>query len=222
MRKAVQACRGCHLYRHATQAVFGNGAARAPLLIVGEQPGNDEDLAGEPFVGPAGRLLHDALESAGIPRTSAYVTNVVKHFKFERAGKRRIHKRPMASEVNACRPWLENEIAQVRPRVLLCLGATAAQALLGRQFLVTARRGQLVETPFAEFAIATVHPSSILRQRTSQERAQALRAFVADLQVVAKTLGALAPRRARAAGVARSTSVGARSRTRRTATREKQ
>jgi DNA polymerase len=158
-------------------------------MFVGEQPGNDEDLEGEPFVGPAGRVFDEALRAAGIPRKSSYVTNMVKHFRFERVGKRRLHKRPTVAQTNACKPWLLGELAAVKPRVVVLLGATAAQAMLGRSFQVTRMRGIAVPAPFADVVIATVHPSSVLRQRTSEERRAALAAFTADLRIVARAAG---------------------------------
>ena len=188
LRDAVQGCRGCDLYRNATQAVFGEGARHAEVMLVGEQPGDKEDLAGHPFVGPAGKLLDKALEEAGIDRSQAYVTNAVKHFKWQARGKRRIHQKPSWSELAACRPWLEAELEIVQPRVLVCLGATAAQSLLGRDFRVTKHRGELVDSPLAEHVTATVHPSSILRQQDEESRRAELAAFVDDLRVVAKLL----------------------------------
>src|SRR5579883_2652715 len=156
LRKAARACRGCPLYEHATQTVFGAGKVQAQLLLVGEQPGDREDIEGLPFVGPAGGLLNACLEEAGIDRDEVYVTNAVKHFKWEPRGKRRIHKKPNAREIAACRPWLDTEIQLVKPRAIVCLGATAAQALLGRQFKVTAHRGELVASPLAPLVLATV------------------------------------------------------------------
>jgi uracil-DNA glycosylase len=188
LRKAVQSCRGCPLYANATQAVFGEGAAHAEVMLVGEQPGDKEDLAGRPFVGPAGQLLDEALAEAGINRSLAYVTNAVKHFKWQGRGKRRIHQKPTWSESVACRPWLEAELAAVRPRVVVALGATAAQSLLGKDFRVTKQRGEHVDSPLAEHVIATVHPSSILRQRDGEARRAELAAFVEDLRVVARLL----------------------------------
>jgi uracil-DNA glycosylase len=185
LREAVQTCRGCALYRNATQAVFGEGARAADVMLVGEQPGDSEDREGRPFVGPAGRLLDRALEEVGIDRAATYVTNVVKHFKWQGRGKRRIHQKPNWTEMTACRPWLDAELAVVQPRVLVCLGATAAQALLGRQFRVTRSRGELVDSPLAELVTATVHPSSILR---AEDRETEYAAFVADLKQVAKHL----------------------------------
>jgi len=188
LREAVQDCRGCALYANATQAVFGEGAAHAEVMLVGEQPGDKEDLAGRPFVGPAGRLLDEALAEAGIDRSRAYVTNAVKHFKWRGRGKRRIHQKPTWSESVACRPWLEAELAAVRPRVVVALGATAAQSLLGKDFRVTKQRGEPVDSPLAEHVVATVHPSSILRQRDEEARRVELAAFLDDLRVVAKLL----------------------------------
>lgn len=158
-RDAAADCQGCELWEHATQTVFGEGARRAEVLFVGEQPGNEEDLSGKPFVGPAGRLLNEALDEAGIDRTQTYVTNVVKHFKWEPRGKRRIHKKPNAREISACRPWLEAEIDLIKPKVIVCLGATAAQALLGPKFKVSKQRGQFIESTLAAYILATVHPS---------------------------------------------------------------
>lgn len=190
LRDAARVCRGCPLYQEATQTVFGRGPGNARVLLVGEQPGNEEDLAGEPFVGPAGRVLDQGLEAAGIARDDAYVTNVVKHFKFVRTGKRRIHKKPSAREIAACVPWLEQEITAVEPEVLVCLGATAAQTLLGRDFRVSTMSGRVMETALAPRAVATVHPSAILRQPTPDDRAREMEKFVADLRVVARLLGA--------------------------------
>jgi uracil-DNA glycosylase len=187
---AVQHCEGCDLYKRATQAVFGEGTKRAHVMFVGEQPGDREDIEGHPFVGPAGRVLDDGLAQAGIIRTDAYVTNVVKHFKWTPAprGKRRIHKKPDLREQLACRPWLEAELEQVRPKVLVCLGATAAQSLLGREFRVTQQRGLFVESDLAPFVTSTVHPSSILRERDDAARERAMAAFVDDLTKVATVL----------------------------------
>ena len=185
LREAVPGCRACDLYKHATQAVFGEGAKRSEIMFVGEQPGDQEDKAGAPFVGPAGKLLDRALEEAGIDRSLAYVTNVVKHFKWKAQGKRRIHQKPNWSEVAACHPWFEAELAVVEPRVLVCLGATAAQALLGRDFRVTQHRGEPLESDLAPVVIATVHPSSILR---ADDRDKEFAAFVDDLRTVAAHL----------------------------------
>jgi DNA polymerase len=185
VRDVAAGCKACDLYLKGTQTVFGEGPSRAAIMLVGEQPGDAEDVAGHPFVGPAGRLLDRALEDAGIDRRSVYVTNVVKHFKWEPRGKRRIHSKPNASEVAACRPWLETEIALVKPRVLVCLGATAAQALLGRTFKVSRQRGQPVPSSLAPVVTATVHPSSILRAADDAARREEMRRFVADLKKVA-------------------------------------
>jgi uracil-DNA glycosylase len=188
LRAAAAGCTACDLYRDATQTVFGSGAATSEVMLVGEQPGDDEDQAGRPFVGPAGRLLDQALTEAGIDRDQAYVTNVVKHFRFERRGKRRLHKKPTAEHVHACLPWLEAELAVVRPRVLVLLGATAAQALLGGSFRVSRQRGEFLDSDLAPRVLATVHPSSILRAPDEEARAQAYKGFVADLTVVAGEL----------------------------------
>ena len=189
LRRAVRDCRGCDLWRNATQAVFGEGLARARVMLVGEQPGDKEDLAGHPFVGPAGRVLDEALEAAGIDRKQVYVTNAVKHFKWKARGKRRIHDKPNAAELAACRPWLDGELRFVAPRVLVPLGATAAQALLGRNFKVTQRRGEPIEgTGLAEYVVATVHPSSILRAPDDEARRQGRLELAADLAVVGELL----------------------------------
>jgi uracil-DNA glycosylase len=187
LRAAAADCKACPLWKKGTQTVFGEGAKKADLMLVGEQPGDREDLAGKPFVGPAGRLLDRALAEAGIDRDNAYVTNVVKHFKWEARGKRRIHKKPNLDEISACRPWLDAEIKVVRPRALVCLGATAAQALLGKQFRVTKERGRFVESDLAEYVTATVHPSSILRAKDA-DRDREIGALVTDLKSVAKVL----------------------------------
>jgi DNA polymerase len=191
LREAAKNCRACDLWKRGTQTVFGEGARRAPVLLVGEQPGNDEDLAGRPFVGPAGKLLDRALEEAGIDRGEAYLTNVVKHFKWEPRGKRRIHAKPDVVEISACLPWLRAEIDVVKPRALVCLGSTAAQALLGREFRVTKQRGQFVPSPLAPLVTATVHPSSILRAPDERARRAERARFVEDLKKVAKALAAL-------------------------------
>jgi len=193
LRKAAAGCRGCHLWERATQTVFGEGKPAAPLMLVGEQPGDQEDLAGKPFVGPAGRLLDQALEEAGIDRRQAYVTNVVKHFKWQPRGKRRIHQKPNWSEMAACRPWLDAELEVVEPDVVVCLGATAAQALIGRDFRVSRQRGELVDSPLARYVLATVHPSSILRQRDDASREAEYAAFVEDLRVVPPLLNGRSP-----------------------------
>ena len=188
LREAAADCQACDLWKSGTQTVFGEGARTAEIVFVGEQPGDKEDLAGRPFVGPAGRVLDEALELAGIDRKLAYVTNAVKHFKWQARGKRRIHQKPNWAELAACRPWLDAELAAVKPKVLVALGATAAQALLGREFRVTKQRGVPVESDIAPHVVATVHPSSILRQETEADRAAAMEDFVADLRVVAKLL----------------------------------
>jgi uracil-DNA glycosylase family protein len=188
VRAAAAACQACDLWKVGTQTVFGEGSDRADLMLVGEQPGDKEDLAGRPFVGPAGRVLDDALEQAAIDRSSVYVTNAVKHFKWEPRGKRRLHKRPDSGEIAACRPWLDKEIALVRPRVVVCMGATAAQALLGRGFKVTRQRGQLFPQEAGHVITATVHPSSILRAPDQPTREAEMKAFVDDLRVVSRQL----------------------------------
>jgi DNA polymerase len=190
LREAAADCKACDLWKTGTQTVFGEGTRNAEIVFVGEQPGDKEDLAGRPFVGPAGRVLDEALELAGIDRSLAYVTNAVKHFKWTGRGKRRIHQKPSWSELAACRPWLDAELEVVKPKVLVALGATAAQALLGRQFRVTKQRGVPVESDLAPHVLATVHPSSILRQETDEDRAAAMEDFVADMKVVAKLLRA--------------------------------
>jgi uracil-DNA glycosylase family protein len=185
LREAVQGCRGCSLYAKATQAVFGEGPTKAEILMVGEQPGDQEDRRGKPFVGPAGRILSEGLEEAGIDRTQVFVTNIVKHFKFERRGKRRIHKRPAAEEIKACRPWLDAELDVVKPKALVALGATAAQDLFGRSFRVTKQRGEPLDFPFAPLVMATIHPSAILRADDDQ-RDEEYRRFVEDLEALAR------------------------------------
>jgi len=187
LRKAAAGCRGCHLWEIGTQTVFGEGARTARLMFVGEQPGDQEDRAGKPFVGPAGRLLDEALEEAGIDRADTYVTNAVKHFKWQGRGKRRIHQKPNWAETTACRPWLEAELEAVQPQVLVLLGAVAAQALLGRQFRVTQNRRRLVESDLARAVTATIHPSSILRG-DPERRKEELAAFVGDLRFAADLL----------------------------------
>ncbi len=184
VREVATGCKACDLYKRGTQTVFGEGPSRAEVMLVGEQPGDAEDLAGHPFVGPAGRLLDKAFEEAGIDRGQVYVTNVVKHFKWEPRGKRRIHAKPNAAEISACRPWLETEIALVKPHVLVCLGATAAQALLGKAFKVSRQRGEFVPSSLAPFVTATVHPSSILRAPDDESRREEMRRFVEDLKEV--------------------------------------
>jgi uracil-DNA glycosylase family protein len=190
LRAAAAVCRACDLWKRGTQTVFGEGARKADLMLVGEQPGDSEDVTGRPFVGPAGRLLDKALERAGIDRAAVYVTNVVKHFKWEPRGKRRIHKKPNAGEVAACRPWLDAEIALVRPQAIVCLGATAAQARLGRQLKVTAHRGEPVDSSLAPLVMATVHPSSLLRERDDETRHREFGRFVDDSRKVVRALRA--------------------------------
>jgi DNA polymerase len=185
LREAAKVCHGCDLWRNATQTVFGDGPADAELMFVGEQPGDQEDNLGQPFVGPAGRIFDQALEEVGIDRSRVYVTNAVKHFKWQPRGKRRIHQKPNAAELAACRPWLDAELAVVQPRMLVCLGATAAQALLGRTFRVTKQRGTPVDSPLAELVIATIHPSAILR---AEDRDAEYAGFVADLERVVALL----------------------------------
>jgi DNA polymerase len=190
LRAEARGCHRCDLWQRATQTVFGEGPDDAPLVLVGEQPGDSEDVAGRPFVGPAGRLLDRALEGAGIDRRRVYVTNVVKHFKWEPRGKRRLHSKPNAAEVDACRHWLDQEIGAVAPDVLVCLGATAAQALLGAKFRVTEKRGTWIDSPLAPNVLATVHPSSILRERDDAKREAAFEGLVADLRIAAQRLSA--------------------------------
>jgi uracil-DNA glycosylase family protein len=187
LRQAAAGCTACPLYAGATQTVFGEGPPHAPLMLVGETPGDREDLVGRPFVGPAGRLLDQSLVDAGIERSEAYVTNAVKHFKWEPRGKRRLHKKPNSREIRACKPWVEAEIAVVKPKVLVLLGATAAQALLGPAFRVTQSRGQLIKSDLASYVVATVHPSSLLRG-DEESREMEIKRFVEDLRVAAKAL----------------------------------
>jgi uracil-DNA glycosylase len=188
LREAAAGCRGCHLWRGATQTVFGEGLKRARVMFVGEQPGDKEDLAGKPFVGPAGRELDKGLEAAGIARDEAYVTNVVKHFKFEERGRRRIHQTPKRFEIDACSPWLEEELRVVAPEALVLLGATAAKALMGSSFRLTRHRGELLDSELAPIVTATIHPSAILRQQDDASRSAEREAFAEDLRVVAKAL----------------------------------
>jgi DNA polymerase len=183
LRSAVQGCRGCPLYANATQAVFGEGTLKAEVMLVGEQPGDQEDLAGAPFVGPAGKLLDRALEEAGIDRGTTYVTNAVKHFKWKARGTRRIHDKPSWTETMACRPWLDAELELVKPRALVLLGATAAQAFLGKSFKVTQQRGKPLDSELAELVLATIHPSAVLR---AENRDELFAGLVADLRVVAR------------------------------------
>ncbi len=189
LRKAAESCTACPLYRNATQTVFGAGPANSRVMLVGEQPGDVEDRDGLPFVGPAGRLLDRALAEAGIDRARVYVTNAVKHFKWVQRGKRRLHSKPGAREIEACHPWLEAEIAALKPAIIVCLGATAAQALLGRAFRVTKRRGEFVASPLAPHVMATIHPSSLLREPDPATREDDTARFVAELRKVADLLG---------------------------------
>jgi len=188
LRSKAQSCEACDLWKTGTQTVFGEGPPHAEVMFVGEQPGDREDREGHPFVGPAGGMLDKCLAEAGIDRKQVYVTNVVKHFKWEPRGKRRIHAKPSWSELTACRPWLEAELAVVRPEVLVCLGATAAQSLLGRQFRVTKQRSEWLESDLAAHVTATIHPSAILRQRDSDSRRREMQLFVEDLRLVAAAL----------------------------------
>jgi uracil-DNA glycosylase family protein len=191
LQEAARDCRACPLWKIGTQTVFGEGSRHAKVIFVGEQPGNDEDLAGKPFVGPAGKLLDRALAEAGIARNEVYVTNAVKHFKWEPKGKRRIHKKPNGREIAACRPWLEAELGVLKPKVLICLGATAAQALLGKEFRVSQQRGEFVESELADYTVATVHPSSILRAPDEETRHAEMARFIVDLKKVAKVIHGL-------------------------------
>jgi uracil-DNA glycosylase len=188
LAEIVKDCKACDLWKRSTQTVFGQGGPRSIVMFVGEAPGDREDLAGKPFVGPAGQLLDRALVEAGIDRGKVYVTNAVKHFSWEPRGKRRIHKKPSAAEIAACHPWLNAEIARLGPKVIVCLGATASQVLLGREFRVTQRRGEFVESPLAPYVTATVHPSSILRAPNEETRREEMKRFVADLKKIAKAI----------------------------------
>ncbi len=194
LRHAATGCRACPLWERATQTVFGEGRLTARLFLIGEQPGDSEDRQGRPFVGPAGQLLDRALEDAGIPRADAYVTNVVKHFKWIPVGKRRLHQKPNAREIGACLPWLDAEIELIRPRILVAMGATAAQALLGKEVRVTRDHGRFLPTPRAPYATVTVHPSSILRAPSEEDRHRAMAGFVEDLRIVARLLNGQEPR----------------------------
>jgi DNA polymerase len=195
-REAAKGCTACDLHARATQTVFGEGSRDARVVLVGEQPGDREDVMGKPFVGPAGGLLDRALDEAGIDRSAVYVTNVVKHFKWRPRGKRRLHEKPNAVEIAACRFWLDLELELIKPEVVVCLGSTAAQALLGRQFRVTKDRGVWVESEIAPHVIATIHPSAILRAPDDETRDEELKRFIADLRKVAKRIGELEPARA--------------------------
>jgi uracil-DNA glycosylase family protein len=188
LQESARGCRACDLWKRGTQTVFGEGSPRARVMFVGEQPGDKEDLAGRPFVGPAGALLDKALEQAGINRGEVYVTNAVKHFKWEPRGKRRIHKKPNQLQISACRPWLDAEIEVIRPAVIVCLGATAAQALLGKSFRVTQRRGEMLASGLGPMITATVHPSSILRAPDDEARHREMELFVEDLKKVAAAM----------------------------------
>jgi len=188
LQEVARGCQACPLWKTGTQTVFGEGSRHAKVVFIGEQPGNDEDLAGKPFVGPTGKLLDKALVEAGIKRDEVYVTNVVKHFKWEPQGKRRIHKKPNAREIAACHPWLDAELDLLKPEVVVCLGATAAQALIGKDFKVSQRRGELVESSVAKHVTATVHPSSILRAPDEKARHEAYASFVVDLKEIAKVI----------------------------------
>jgi uracil-DNA glycosylase family protein len=190
LARAARSCRACPLYKRATQTVFGEGPKNARLMLLGEQPGDQEDIAGKPFIGPAGKLLDRALEDAGIKREEVYVTNTVKHFKWEPRGKRRIHQKPNSREIAACRPWLEAELRVVRPRLLVCLGATAAQSIFGPSFRVTRERGKVLESSVAAKVVTTVHPSSLLRQPDEESREREYAHFVADLRVALKASAA--------------------------------
>src|ERR1700704_719714 len=189
LREAARECTACHLYERATQTVFGEGPKNAPMMLVGEQPGDYEDVAGKPFVGPAGKILDRALEEAGIDRKEVYVTNAVKHFKWEPRGKRRIHQKPNSREIAACRPWLEAELRLIKPKVLVALGATAAQTIFGPSFRVTRERGKVLSSKFAPKVVATLHPSSLLRQPDEESREREYKNFVADLRVAVKAAG---------------------------------
>ncbi len=184
LRAVAAGCKACHLWKLGTQTVFGEGKQNSIVMFIGEQPGNSEDLEGRPFVGPAGGLLDKALEEAGIDRAKVYVTNVVKHFKWEARGKRRIHKKPNAAEITACRPWLDAEIRVVKPRAIVCLGSTAAQAVIGPKFRVSTQRGTFVESPLAPLVTATVHPSSILRAPSDEARRAETKRFIDDLKKI--------------------------------------
>jgi len=188
LQLAAAECKACHLWKTGTQTVFGEGKPTSTVMFVGEQPGNSEDLQGRPFVGPAGNLLDKALDEAGIDRSRVYVTNVVKHFKWEPRGKRRIHKKPNAAEINACRPWLQAEIDVIKPRVIICLGSTAAQAVIGPKFKVSTQRASFVDSPLAPFVTATVHPSSILRAPSDDQRRLEMARFIADLKKIRKAI----------------------------------
>jgi len=188
LREAAEGCHGCDLWENATQTVFGEGARKATMMLVGEQPGDREDVEGKPFVGPAGRVLDEGLEAAGIARAGVYVTNAVKHFRWVRRGKRRLHEKPNSQQIRACKPWLDAEVQTMRPRLLVLMGATAAQSVLGPTFRVTQQRGKKLPTPYGVPAVATVHPSSILRAPDGAAREEAMKAFIADLRTAQKAL----------------------------------
>lgn len=188
LQETAKNCKACDLWKNATQTVFGEGMPSAKIMLIGEQPGDQEDLQGKPFVGPAGKLLDSAFVEAGIDRKAVYVTNAVKHFKWEPRGKRRIHKKPSATEIAACRPWLDAEIVALQPKVIVCLGATAAQTLFGRDFRVTLHRGEFLKSPLAPFVMATVHPSSILRAPDEETRREEMNRFVADLKKISRAI----------------------------------
>jgi uracil-DNA glycosylase len=189
VHQAARECTACHLYKHATQTVFGEGPRRTSIMLVGEQPGDQEDLAGKPFVGPAGKIMDRALEEAGIDRKEVYVTNAVKHFKWEPRGKRRIHQKPNSREIAACRPWLEAELRLVKPRLVVVMGSTAGQTIFGPSFRVTRERGKVLSSKFAPKIVATVHPSSLLRQPDEESREREYKNFVADMRVALKAAG---------------------------------
>jgi uracil-DNA glycosylase len=189
VRKAASECTACHLYKRATQTVFGEGPKSAPIVLIGEQPGDYEDVAGKPFVGPAGKIMDQALQEAGIDREQVYVTNAVKHFKWELRGKRRIHQKPNSREIAACRPWLETELRLVKPKLVVCLGATAGQAIFGPSFRVTRERGKVLSSKLAPRVLATVHPSSLLRQPDEESREREYKRFVVDLRAALKAAG---------------------------------
>ncbi|MHB8484657.1 MAG: UdgX family uracil-DNA binding protein [Candidatus Acidiferrales bacterium] len=188
LQEAAKNCKACDLWKNATQTVFGEGMPNAKIMFIGEQPGDQEDLQGKPFVGPAGKLLDSALVEAGIDRKEVYVTNAVKHFKWEPRGKRRIHKKPSTTEIAACRPWLDAEIVALQPKVIVCLGATAAQALFGRDFRVTLHRGEFLKSSLAPFVMATVHPSSILRAPDEETRHEEVKRFIAELKKISRAI----------------------------------
>ena len=191
LRDAAQSCKGCDLYKNATQTVFGEGPTKATIILVGEQPGDQEDKQGHPFVGPAGRLLDKALADAGIPRNQAYVSNAVKHFKFIWRGKRRLHQKPSVREVAACRPWLEAEIEAVHPKVVVCMGATAAQSVLGHPVPIMKERGKFIESKIGPVIFITIHPSSILRQQEDADREREYRAFASEMKLVRRKLDSM-------------------------------